>query len=188
MCLHDIETYKMKLLKCLIENGVFQRTFCLPSLVSNFLSLCPFSKLIYIINGESCTGLLTTPKSQSVFLYQILYRQIGAASHLQAWFSWPQTPWYLLEAQHRGMQAFRRFLEYTDDNFPFWEMEESMRRGAVLDFMLTMNGLLGMWRSKATMAAATMRWWWNSGQRGEWKASSYCWRGGMRKTASDCSQ
>lgn len=45
---------------------------------------CSFSNLIYTLNGEYWTGLLTTQKSQSVLLYQILYKQIKTTSHLQA--------------------------------------------------------------------------------------------------------
>jgi len=70
-------------------------------LVNNFLSMCPFSKLTYIISGEHWTLLLTTPRTLSVLLYQVLYKRMGTASHSQSLvLRGLQLPRYLLEGQH----------------------------------------------------------------------------------------
>lgn len=63
---------------------------------------------------------------------EAFYRQLGAASHLQALhLMGTSTPRYLLEEHHSG------YLERTDDNFLTQVTEEPTRRGALLDLILT---------------------------------------------------
>lgn len=88
---------------------------------------------------------------------------------------------------HHRLKQFSGFLECLDDNFLLEVIEKPTRRGALLDLILTTKeGLLGMWRSKAALNAATMRWW-NSGpwwQAEGWKASSQPWTSGDQTLAS----
>lgn len=76
MCFNDIETYKMKLLSCLIENCIVQRMFCLSLRVSNFLSLCPFSKLKYIIIGEHWSCCAGYPEGSNWFCFLLILKNL----------------------------------------------------------------------------------------------------------------
>lgn len=76
MCFNDIETYKMKLFSCLIENCIVQRMFCLSLQVSNFLSLCPFSELKYIIIGEHGSCCAGYPEGSNWFCFLLILKNL----------------------------------------------------------------------------------------------------------------
>jgi len=70
---------------------------------------------------------------------EALYRQIGAASQSQTVvlmgdFNLPDICWWDNTARHKQS---KRFLDCLDDNFLLQLTEERMRRGAMLDLVLT---------------------------------------------------
>ena len=70
---------------------------------------------------------------------EALYKQIGAASHSQNMvlmgdFNHPEICWRDNTAGH---QKSKRFLEYVDDNFLFQMAREPLRKGTMLDLVLT---------------------------------------------------
>ena len=70
---------------------------------------------------------------------EALYKQIGAASHSQNMvlmgdFNHPDICWMDNTAVH---QKSKRFLECVDDNFLFQVVQEPMRKGAMLDLVVT---------------------------------------------------
>ena len=63
-----------------------------------------------------------------------------------------QPPWYLLRDNTAGHKQSRRFLECIDDNFLLQVIEEPMRRGAMLDLVLTnKEGLVGNVKLKGSL-------------------------------------
>lgn len=66
----------MKLLSCLIENCIVQRMFCLSLQVSNFLSLCPFSELKYIIIGEHGSCCAGYPEGSNWFCFLLILKNL----------------------------------------------------------------------------------------------------------------
>ncbi|GAB0187539.1 hypothetical protein GRJ2_001219200 [Grus japonensis] len=88
---------------------------------------------------------------------EALYRQIGAASCSQALalmgdFSHPNICWRDNAAGHKRS---RRFLECIDDNFLLQVTEEPMRRGAMLDLVLTnKEGLMGNVKFKDSLGCS----------------------------------
>ncbi|KAJ7407514.1 hypothetical protein BTVI_63030 [Pitangus sulphuratus] len=88
---------------------------------------------------------------------EVLYRQVSAASHLQALllmgdFNHPDICWRDNTAGHRQS---RRFLECIDDNFPLQEIEEPTRRGAMLDLVLSnKEGLVGNVKLKGSLGCS----------------------------------
>ncbi|KAK4806252.1 hypothetical protein QYF61_013396 [Mycteria americana] len=85
---------------------------------------------------------------------EAFYRQLGAASHLQALillrdFNHLNICWRDNRAGHKQS---RKFLESINDNFLTQVTEESMRRGALLDLLLTnKEGLVGDVKVKGSL-------------------------------------
>ncbi|GAB0207738.1 hypothetical protein GRJ2_003239500 [Grus japonensis] len=77
---------------------------------------------------------------------EAFYRQLEVASQSQALvlmgdFNHPDICWKSKRAKHAQS---RRFLQSIDDNFLTWVVEETMRRGMLLDLVLTnKEGLVG---------------------------------------------
>ncbi|PKU28440.1 rna-directed dna polymerase from mobile element jockey-like [Limosa lapponica baueri] len=95
--------------------------------------------------GDVTVGVCYRPLNQDDQADDALYRQIGVASCSQALvlmgdFNNPDSCWRDNTAGHKQS---RRFLECTDDNFFLQVMEEPMRRGAMLDLVLTNKEGLG---------------------------------------------
>ncbi|KAK4831280.1 hypothetical protein QYF61_016750 [Mycteria americana] len=88
---------------------------------------------------------------------EALYRQIGAASRSQALvfmgdFSHPDVCWRNNTAGHKKSG---RFLECVDDNFLLQVIEKPMRRGALLDLVLTKKeGLVGNGKLKCSLGCS----------------------------------
>ncbi|GAB0176265.1 mitochondrial enolase superfamily member 1 [Grus japonensis] len=86
-----------------------------------------------------------------------LYRQIGAAAHSQALvlmgdFNHSDICWRDNTAGHK---QYRGFLECIDDNFLLQVIEEPMRRGAMLDLVLTnKEGLVGNVKLKGSLGCS----------------------------------
>ncbi|PKU42006.1 hypothetical protein llap_7684 [Limosa lapponica baueri] len=102
--------------------------------------------------GDIIVGICYRPPDQEDQADEALYRQIGAASHSQALvlmgdFSHPDICWRNNTAGHKQS---RRFLEYVDDNFLLQGTEEQ-RRGAVLGFTTTKEGLVGNVKLKGSL-------------------------------------
>jgi len=77
---------------------------------------------------------------------ETLYRQTGAASRSQPLvlmedFNHPNICWRDNTAGHKQS---RKFLECGDDNFLLQVTEEPLRRGVMLDLVLTRRGWWGM--------------------------------------------
>ena len=102
-------------------------------------------------------GVCYRPPDQEERADEALYRQIGAASRSQALvlmgdFSHPDICWRDNTAGHKQS---RRFLECIDDNFLLQVMEEPMRRGAMLDLVLTnKEGLVGNVKLKGSLGCS----------------------------------
>jgi len=96
--------------------------------------------------GDIIVGVCCWPPDQEDQVDKCLYRQLGAASCSQAlvlmWtFNHPNICWWDSTTGHKKS---RRFLECVDDNFLLQMLEEPMRRGAMLDLVLTSKeGLVG---------------------------------------------
>ncbi|GAB0208094.1 hypothetical protein GRJ2_003275100 [Grus japonensis] len=101
----------------------------------------------------SCYG----PPDQEDLTDEALYRQVGAASCSQALvlmgdFNHPNICW---KGNTAGHKQSRRFLECIDDNFLLQVTEESMRRGAMLDLVLTnKDGLVGDVKLKGSLGCS----------------------------------
>ncbi|GAB0179518.1 cAMP-dependent protein kinase inhibitor alpha [Grus japonensis] len=95
---------------------------------------------------DTVVGFCYRPLHQEDQVDEALHRQIGAASCSQALvltgnFSHPDIHWRDNTAGHKQS---RRFLECVDDNFLLQVIEEPMKRGAMLDPVLTnKEGLVG---------------------------------------------
>ncbi|GAB0189153.1 mitochondrial enolase superfamily member 1 [Grus japonensis] len=91
-------------------------------------------------------GVCYRPPDQGDRADEALYRQIEAASRSQALvlmgdFNNPDICWRDNTAEHKQS---RKFLECVEDNFLMQVIEEPMRRGAMLDIVLTSKeGLVG---------------------------------------------
>jgi len=103
------------------------------------------------IKGRAGTGDITVGVCYRTFNQEdredeAVYRQIGTASHSQALvlirdFNHPNIFWRDKIAGHKQS---RRFLDSADDNFLLQVIEEPMRRGEMLDLVLTnKEGLVG---------------------------------------------
>ncbi|GAB0181373.1 hypothetical protein GRJ2_000602600 [Grus japonensis] len=96
--------------------------------------------------GDIIVGVCYRPSNQEDRVDEALYRQIGAASCSQALvlmgdFNHPDICYTDNTAGHKQS---RRFLECVDDNFLLQVIEEPLRRGAMLDLVLTnKEGLVG---------------------------------------------
>jgi len=91
--------------------------------------------------GDSIVGVCYRPPNQEDRVDEALCRQIGAASRSQALvlmgdFNHPDICWQDNTARHKQS---RRFLECIDGNFLLQGTEQTMRRGAILDLVLTNN-------------------------------------------------
>ncbi|GAB0205345.1 hypothetical protein GRJ2_003000100 [Grus japonensis] len=89
--------------------------------------------------GDIIAGVCYRPPDQGDQADEALCRQIGAASRSQALvlmrdFNHPDICWRDNAAEHKQS---RKFLESVDDNFLLQVTEEPMRRGAMLDLILT---------------------------------------------------
>ncbi|KAK4826209.1 hypothetical protein QYF61_006153 [Mycteria americana] len=111
------------------------------------------------IKGRAGTGDIIVrvcyrPPDQEDGADEALYRQIGAASHSQALvlmedINHPNNCWRNNTA---GRKQSRRFLECIDNNFLLQVIEEPMRRGAMLDLVLTNEeGLVGNVKLKGSL-------------------------------------
>ena len=88
--------------------------------------------------GDTVVAVCYRPPNQKYWADEAVYRQIGAASHSQALvlmgdFNHPIIFWRVNTAGHKQS---RRSLECVD-NFLLQVIEEPMRRGAMLDLVLT---------------------------------------------------
>ncbi|TRZ07523.1 hypothetical protein HGM15179_019577, partial [Zosterops borbonicus] len=89
--------------------------------------------------GDVIVWVCYRPPDQEGRVDEALYRQIGAASHLQALvlmedFNHLDVCWRENMAGHK---QFRKFLKCVDDNFLLQVIKEPTRRSAVLDLVLT---------------------------------------------------
>jgi len=89
--------------------------------------------------GNLIVGVYYRPPDQEKEVNEAFYRQLKAASQsevlvLMGDFNHPDISWEDHTARH--MQS-RRFLQSIDDNFLMQTVEESTRRGALLDLVLT---------------------------------------------------
>jgi len=89
--------------------------------------------------GDTTVGVCYRPPDQDKRVDEALCRHIGEASHSKALvfmgnFNHPNICWRDNTAGHR--QA-RRFLACVEDNFLLQVIEEPMRRGVMLDLVLT---------------------------------------------------
>ncbi|PKU39832.1 dtw domain-containing protein 2 [Limosa lapponica baueri] len=105
--------------------------------------------------GDITVGVCYRPPNQQDQADQALYRQIGAASHLQALvlmktFNYPDT---CCRDNTAGYKQSRRFLERINDNFLLQLIEEPTRRGA--DLVLTnKEGLLRNMKLKGSLGCS----------------------------------
>jgi len=96
--------------------------------------------------GDVIVEVCYRPPDQEDRVDEALYRQIGAASCSQAlvFAEGLQPSRYLLAGQRSRALQSRRFLECVGDKFLLQVIEEPMRRGAMLDLVLTnKEGLVG---------------------------------------------
>ncbi|GAB0210007.1 hypothetical protein GRJ2_003466500 [Grus japonensis] len=106
--------------------------------------------------GHYSRGLYGPP-DQGDRVDEALYRQIGAASCSQALvlmgdFNHPDICWRDNTAGHKQS---RKFLECVNDNFLLQVVEEPMRRGAMLDLVLTnKEGLVGDVKLKGSLGCS----------------------------------
>ncbi|GAB0195117.1 mitochondrial enolase superfamily member 1 [Grus japonensis] len=107
--------------------------------------------------GDIIAGVCYRPPDQGDRADEAFYRQIGAASRSQALvlmgdFSHPDICWRDNAAERKQS---RRFLECVDDNFLLQVTEEPMRRGAMLDLILTnKEGLVGDMKLKGSLGCS----------------------------------
>ena len=107
--------------------------------------------------GGIVVGVCYRPPDQEEQADEALYRQIGAAWHLQALvltgdFNHPDICWRDNTAGHKQS---RRFLERVDDNFLTQVIEVPTRRGALLDLLLTdKEGLVGDAKVKGSLGCS----------------------------------
>ncbi|GAB0205366.1 hypothetical protein GRJ2_003002200 [Grus japonensis] len=107
--------------------------------------------------GDIIAGVCYRPPNQEDRADEALYRQIEAASHSQALvlmgdFNHPDIS---CKDNTAGHKQSRRFLEYIDDNFLLQVIEEPMRRGAMLDLVLTnKEGLVGDVKLKGSLGCS----------------------------------
>ncbi|GAB0209274.1 mitochondrial enolase superfamily member 1 [Grus japonensis] len=107
--------------------------------------------------GDIIVGVCYRPPDQGDRADEALYRQIGAASRSQALvlmgdFNHPDICWRDNAAGHKQS---RKFLECVDDNFLLQGIEEPMRRGAMLDLILTnKEGLVGDVKLKGSLGCS----------------------------------
>ncbi|PKU29906.1 rna-directed dna polymerase from mobile element jockey- hypothetical protein [Limosa lapponica baueri] len=96
--------------------------------------------------GDTVVGVYYRPLDQEEEVDEVFYRQLEIASQSQALgltgeFDYPDICWKDNTARHAQS---RRFLQSIDDNFLTQMVEEPMRRGALLDLVLTnKEGLVG---------------------------------------------
>ncbi|PKU42646.1 glycerol kinase [Limosa lapponica baueri] len=96
--------------------------------------------------GHTVVGIYYRPPDQEEDVYEAFYRQLEIASQSQALvlmgdFNYPDICWKDNTARHT--QPWR-FLQSIDDNFLAQVVGEPMRRGALLDLVLTnKEGLVG---------------------------------------------
>ncbi|GAB0179072.1 hypothetical protein GRJ2_000372500 [Grus japonensis] len=119
----------------------------------------PTDTLWVSIKGRAGTrvtivGVCYRPLNQDDRADEALYRQIGAGSRSQALvlmgdFSHPHIYW---RDDIAGYKQSRRFLECVDDNFLLQVIENSKRKGAMLDLVLTnKEGLVGNVKLKGSL-------------------------------------
>jgi len=89
--------------------------------------------------GDSVVGVYYRPPDQEEEVDEDFYRHLNAASQSQALvvmgdFNHPDICWEDHTARHTHS---RRFLQRVDDNFLMQMVEEPMRRGVLLDLILT---------------------------------------------------
>ncbi|GAB0203811.1 hypothetical protein GRJ2_002846700 [Grus japonensis] len=107
--------------------------------------------------GNIIVGVCYRPPDQGDRADEALYRQIGAASCSQALvlmgdFNHPDICWRDNAAE---CKQSRKFLECVDDNFLLQVVEEPMRRGAMLDLVLTnKEGLVGDVKLKGSLGCS----------------------------------
>ncbi|PKU37033.1 dtw domain-containing protein 2 [Limosa lapponica baueri] len=107
--------------------------------------------------GNVTVGVCYRPPDQDNGAIEALYRQIGVAlcSHtlvLMGNFNHPDICWKDNTAGHKKS---RKFLECVDDNFLLQMVEEPMRRGAMLDLILTnKEGLVGNVKLKGSLGCS----------------------------------
>ncbi|GAB0210150.1 hypothetical protein GRJ2_003480800 [Grus japonensis] len=107
--------------------------------------------------GDIIVGVCYRPPDQGDRADEALYRQIGAASRSQALvlmgdFNHPDICWRDNAAERKQS---RKFLECVDDNFLLQVIEEPMRRGAMLDLVLTnKEGLVGDVKLKGSLGCS----------------------------------
>ncbi|GAB0183945.1 mitochondrial enolase superfamily member 1 [Grus japonensis] len=107
--------------------------------------------------GDIIVGVCYRPPDQGDRADEALYRQIGAASRSQALvlmgdFNHPDICWKDNAAEHKRS---RKFLECVDDNLLLQVIEEPMRRGAMLDLILTnKEGLVGDVKLKGSLGCS----------------------------------
>ncbi|GAB0202608.1 hypothetical protein GRJ2_002726400 [Grus japonensis] len=107
--------------------------------------------------GDIIAGVCYRPPDQGDGADEALYRQIGAASCSQALvligdFNHPDICWRDNAAERKQT---RKFLECVDDNFLLQVTEEPMRRGAMLDLILTnKEGLIGDVKLKGSLGCS----------------------------------
>ncbi|GAB0207763.1 hypothetical protein GRJ2_003242000 [Grus japonensis] len=96
--------------------------------------------------GDTVVGVDYRPPDQEEEVNEAFYRQLEVASRSQALvlmgdFNHPDICWKSKMAKHAQS---RRFLQSIDDNFLTQVVEEPMRRGVLLDLVLTnKEGLVG---------------------------------------------
>ncbi|GAB0209359.1 hypothetical protein GRJ2_003401600 [Grus japonensis] len=107
--------------------------------------------------GDIIVGVCYRPPDQGDRADEALYRQIGAASCSQALvlmgaFNHPDICWRDNTAGHKQS---RKFLECIEDIFLLQVTEEPMRRGAVLDLVVTnKEGLVGDVKLKGSLGCS----------------------------------
>ncbi|GAB0209305.1 hypothetical protein GRJ2_003396200 [Grus japonensis] len=107
--------------------------------------------------GDIIVGVCYRPPDQGDRADEALYRQIGAASRSQALvlmgdFNHPDICWRDNAAGHKQS---RKFLECVNDNFLLQVIEEPMRKGAMLDLILTnKEGLVGDVKLKGSLGCS----------------------------------
>ena len=89
--------------------------------------------------GDIVVGFCYRLPDQEDRVDEALYKQIGAASHpqnmvLMGDFNHPDICW---RDNIAGHQRLKKFLERVDGNLLFQIVQEPMRRGAILDLVLT---------------------------------------------------
>ncbi|GAB0175756.1 hypothetical protein GRJ2_000040800 [Grus japonensis] len=109
--------------------------------------------------GDIIAGVCYRPPDQEDRVDEALYRQIGAASRSQALvlmgdFNHPDICW---RGNTAGHKQSRRFLECVDDNFLLQVTGEPVRRGVMLDLVLTnKEGLVGDIKLKGSLGCSDL--------------------------------